>query len=83
MPVTTMTASAAEIKQAYFTQVRAHPPERDPEAFKRILKRQGVNKFVAKSTLGLMLNHWIPEFSRAEKLELRGIVKQVWNELLE
>ncbi|MFP4439076.1 MAG: J domain-containing protein [Chloroflexaceae bacterium] len=30
------TATAAEIKQAYFTQVRNHPPERDPETFKRI-----------------------------------------------
>lgn len=29
-------ATAAEIKQAYFALVRAHPPERDPEAFKRI-----------------------------------------------
>lgn len=30
------TATAAEIKQAYFAQVRAHPPERDAETFKRI-----------------------------------------------
>lgn len=30
------TATMAEIKQAYFAQVRAHPPERDPETFKRI-----------------------------------------------
>lgn len=30
------TATAAEIKQAYFAQVRAHPPERDPETFKRV-----------------------------------------------
>lgn len=29
-------ASEAEIKQAYFAQVREHPPERDPEGFKRI-----------------------------------------------
>jgi len=29
-------ASAEEIKNAYFTQVRAHPPERDPVAFKQI-----------------------------------------------
>lgn len=29
-------ATAAEIKQAYFALVRAHPPEREPEAFKRI-----------------------------------------------
>jgi curved DNA-binding protein CbpA len=28
--------SDAEIKQAYFAQVRAHPPETDPQAFKRI-----------------------------------------------
>jgi curved DNA-binding protein CbpA len=32
----TPAATPAEIKQAYFTQVRAHPPERDPEAFKQI-----------------------------------------------
>jgi curved DNA-binding protein CbpA len=30
------TASLDEIKQAYFAQVRLHPPEHDPEAFKRI-----------------------------------------------
>jgi len=29
-------ASEAEIKQAYFALVRQHPPERDPEGFKRI-----------------------------------------------
>jgi curved DNA-binding protein CbpA len=30
------TATLDEIKQAYFAQVRLHPPEREPEAFKRI-----------------------------------------------
>ena len=30
------TASDDEVKQAYFAQVRAHPPESDPQAFKRI-----------------------------------------------
>ena len=30
------TATAAEIKTAYFALVRAHPPERDPETFKRV-----------------------------------------------
>jgi curved DNA-binding protein CbpA len=30
------TASLDEIKRAYFAQVRAHPPEHDPEAFKHI-----------------------------------------------
>ena len=30
------TASLDEIKQAYFAQVRQHPPEREPEVFKRI-----------------------------------------------
>jgi curved DNA-binding protein CbpA len=29
-------ATEAEIKQAYFALVREHPPERDPEGFKRI-----------------------------------------------
>lgn len=29
-------ATLDEIKTAYFALVRAHPPERDPEAFKRI-----------------------------------------------
>lgn len=29
-------ATLDEIKQAYFALVREHPPERDPEAFKRI-----------------------------------------------
>jgi curved DNA-binding protein CbpA len=30
------TATEAEIKQAYFRLIREHPPERDPEGFKRI-----------------------------------------------
>jgi curved DNA-binding protein CbpA len=30
------TASEAEIKQAYFSLIRQHSPERDPEGFKRI-----------------------------------------------
>lgn len=30
------TASAAEIKQAYFALVRSHPPERDPVMFKQV-----------------------------------------------
>lgn len=30
------TANAADIKKAYFALVRAHPPEREPEMFKRI-----------------------------------------------
>src|SRR5581483_11199248 len=29
-------AAAERIRDAYFAQVRAHPPERDPEAFKAI-----------------------------------------------
>src|SRR4051794_148407 len=29
-------AGEAEIKRAYFSMVREHPPERDPEGFKRI-----------------------------------------------
>src|SRR5947207_5034270 len=29
-------AGEAEIKRAYFAHVREHPPERDPEGFKRI-----------------------------------------------
>lgn len=29
-------ASAEEIRQAYFALVRAHPPEREPDTFKRI-----------------------------------------------
>jgi curved DNA-binding protein CbpA len=30
------TANATQIKQAYFEQVRAHPPEREAQVFKRI-----------------------------------------------
>ena len=29
-------ASGAEVRLAYLQQVRAHPPERDPEGFKRV-----------------------------------------------
>jgi curved DNA-binding protein CbpA len=32
----TRQANEAAIKKAYFTKVREHPPERDPEQFKRI-----------------------------------------------
>ncbi len=30
------TATPDEIKRAYFALVRAHPPEREPETFKRV-----------------------------------------------
>jgi curved DNA-binding protein CbpA len=30
------TAGAEEVRRAYFAQVRDHPPEREPETFKRI-----------------------------------------------
>lgn len=30
------TATDAEIKKAYFQKVREHPPERDPQQFKRV-----------------------------------------------
>lgn len=30
------TATEVEIKHAYFSQVREHPPERDPAGFKRV-----------------------------------------------
>lgn len=30
------TATTGDIKKAYFAKVRQHPPERDPEQFKRI-----------------------------------------------
>lgn len=30
------TVTDAEVKQAYFAQVRAHPPESDPQAFKLV-----------------------------------------------
>ena len=30
------TATSNEIRQAYFNQVRLHPPEREPDQFKRI-----------------------------------------------
>ncbi len=32
----TRLATADEIRQAYFSQVRLHPPEREPNEFKRI-----------------------------------------------
>lgn len=32
----TRSATAAEIKQAYFALVRAHPPEQDQDTFKRV-----------------------------------------------
>ena len=39
-PYTTLriprTASAAEVKAAYFALVREHPPERDPQTFKQV-----------------------------------------------
>ncbi|MCA1598800.1 MAG: J domain-containing protein [Chloroflexi bacterium] len=34
------TATADEIKRAYFALVRAHPPEREPDAFKRVRAAQ-------------------------------------------
>jgi curved DNA-binding protein CbpA len=68
------TASAASLKQAYFARVRAHPPERDPEMFKRI--RAAYERLRDPSsrmeTDMLMLERW-PEPTRrrrAPKLDL-------------
>lgn len=70
----TRAATSAEIKQAYFAQVRAHPPERDPETFKRI--RAAYERLRDPEQRGetdmLLLNPW-PEPARkrrAPKLDL-------------
>ena len=62
------TATAAEIKSAYFTLVRAHPPERDPDTFKRIraaYERLRDPERRAETDM-LLLNVW-PESSRARR----------------
>jgi curved DNA-binding protein CbpA len=64
----TRAATAAEIKQAYFALVRAHPPEREPEAFKRIraaYERLRDPERRAETDM-LLLNEW-PEPARRRR----------------
>lgn len=67
-------ATAADIKQAYFAQVRAYPPERDPVMFKRIRAAYERLRDAAQriETDMLLLQPW-PEPARqrrAPKLDL-------------
>lgn len=65
-------ATAAEIKQAYFALVRAHPPERDPQAFKRIraaYERLRDPETRAEANM-LLLDVWPAATSRRQPLEL-------------
>jgi len=56
------TASAAEIKRAYFVLVRAHPPERDPQLFKQIRAayEQVRDPIKRAETDMLLLQSWTP-----------------------
>jgi len=69
------TASAAEIKQAYFKLVRTYPPEREPEMFKRIRAayEQLKNPERRAETDMLLLQPWIPpqRKRRPPQLDLR------------
>lgn len=54
------TATSAEIKRAYFGLVRLHPPEREPDAFKRIRAAYEQLRDDARriETDMLLLNRW-------------------------
>ncbi len=60
------TADAAQIKQAYFALVRAHPPERDPAMFKRIRAAyEGLRDPAQRlETDMLLLQPWQPQARR-------------------
>jgi curved DNA-binding protein CbpA len=68
------TASESEIKQAYFALVREHPPERDPEGFKRI--RAAYEKLRAggeRAETDLFLIEEMDAVMNAEKLQRYGV----------
>ncbi len=68
------TASQSEIKQAYFALVREHPPERDPEGFKRI--RAAYEKLRAgreRAETDLFLIEEMDAAMSAEKFERYGV----------
>ncbi len=55
-------AALDEVKQAYFAQVKAHPPERDPRMFKRIRAAyDALRTPEAKAATDLFLLHPPPE----------------------
>jgi curved DNA-binding protein CbpA len=67
-------ASESEIKQAYFALVREHPPERDPEGFKRI--RAAYEKLRAggeRAETDLLLIEEMPAAMSAENLQRYGV----------
>ncbi len=57
-------ASADEVRQAYFRLVREHPPERDPEEFKRIREAYERTKSLEKrvETDVFLMKELAPEF---------------------
>ncbi len=59
-------ATQDEIKQAYFSQVRLHPPEREPEAFKQIRAAYDQLKTPEKRVEADMrlLEEWLPRPAR-------------------
>jgi curved DNA-binding protein CbpA len=67
-----LTATLDEIKQAYFAQVRLHPPEREPEAFKRIRAAYDQLKTPEKRIEADMrlLEEWPARGARAPELDL-------------
>ncbi len=66
------TATLDEIKQAYFDQVRLHPPEREPDAFKRIRAAYDQLKTPEKRIEADMrlLEEWPARAVRAPELDL-------------
>jgi curved DNA-binding protein CbpA len=66
-------AAPEEIKKAYFSLVRAHPPERDPEGFKRIRAAYDLLRIPEqrRQTDMLQLAQWPePELVGPDELEL-------------
>jgi curved DNA-binding protein CbpA len=74
-------ATETAIKQAYFAQVRAHPPEREPETFKRIRGAYERLRDAATRTETDMLLpvHWTPPKTqrRPPRLDLTLHVEDV------
>lgn len=73
------TATLDEIKQAYFAQVRLHPPEREPDAFKRIRAAYDQLKTPEKRIAADMhlLEEWPARAVRVPQLDLSIRTKDV------
>jgi curved DNA-binding protein CbpA len=78
-------ASDAEIKKAYFQKVREHPPEKDPQQFKRIRAAyDALRTPEARAATDLFMLHPPPEYETYKRAPTLTVdyVESDWDAVL-